>query len=230
MKILGIDTTTKVLSIGAYDGVKVYEYNIDLGIKQATLLVPVIKRILDALNWKIEDVNYFACGLGPGSFTGIRVGLATIKGFAWARNLSIIGVETLDLLASNAKEKSAIVIPIVDAKRNMVYACIYQTSANGLKKKSPYLLVTMDDLIKKIKSAKYKAKLIFLGDAIPLYRDKLIQELGEVIFTDKDCWYPKGHNIIEQALIKIKNRKISNTFDIEPIYLYPKECQIRKHK
>ncbi|MFH1198990.1 MAG: tRNA (adenosine(37)-N6)-threonylcarbamoyltransferase complex dimerization subunit type 1 TsaB [Candidatus Omnitrophota bacterium] len=229
MKILGIDTTTKVLSIGAYDGVKIYEYNIELGVKQATLLAPIIKRILDALKWKIEDVNYFACGLGPGSFTGIRVGLATIKGFAWALDLPIAGVETLDLLASNAKEESGIIIPLVDAKRNMVYACIYQTSANGLKKKSPYLLITMDELIKKIKAAKYKAKLIFLGDAIPLYKEKLICELGEVSILDKDCWYPKGHNIIEQALIKIKSKKISNTFNIEPIYLYPKECQIRKH-
>jgi len=229
MKILGIDTTTKVLSIGAYDGVKIYEYNMDLGIKQATLLAPIIKRILDALKWKIGDVDYFACGLGPGSFTGIRVGLATIKGFAWALNLPIAGVETLDLLASNAKEETGIVIPIVDAKRNMVYACIYEISVSGLKKKSPYLLVTMDDLIKKIKFAKYKAKLIFLGDAIPLYKEKIIRELGEVSILDKDCWYPKGHNIIEQALIKIKNKKISNTFNIEPIYLYPKDCQIRKH-
>lgn len=228
MKILGIDTTTKVLSIGVYDGTKVYEYNMDLGIKQATLLAPVIKRILDVLNWKIEGVDYFACGLGPGSFTGIRVGLATIKGFAWGLDLPIIGVETLDLLAANAKEESGIVVPIVDAKRNMVYACMYQIGINGLKKKSPYLLLTMDDLIKKIKSAKYKAKLIFLGDAIPLYKEKLIREFGEVLFLDKDCWYPKGHNIIEQALAKIKSKKISNAVNIKPIYLYPKECQIRK--
>ncbi len=86
----------------------------------------------------------------------------------------------------------------------------------------------MDELIKKIKSAKHKAKLIFLGDAVSIYKEKLISELGEVLFLDKDCWYPKGYNIIEQALIKIKNKKTNNTFNIEPIYLYPKECQIRK--
>jgi len=228
MRLLGIDTTTKVLSIGAYDGAKTYEYNMELGTKQATLLAPTIKRILDALKWKIEDVDYFACGLGPGSFTGIRVGLATIKGFAWALDLPIAGIETLDLLAANAKEESGVVIPLVDAKRNMVYAGIYQVGSGAIKKKSPYLLLTMDDLIKKIKSSKYKVKLIFLGDAIPLYKEKLIRELGEAAFLDKDCWYPKGHNIIEQALGKIKNKKINNAFNIKPVYLYPKECQIRK--
>jgi len=228
MRVLGIDTTTKVLSIGVYDGIKTFEYNIDLGTKHAILLTPAIKRILDTLKWRVEDIDYLACGVGPGSFTGIRVGLATIEGLAWALNLPLIGLETLDLLASNAKEESGIVVPIVDAKRNMVYACIYQTGANGLKKKSPYLLITMDELIKKIKAFGYKTKLIFLGDAIGLYKERLISELGEVVFLDKDCWYPKGHNIIEQALMKIKNKKISNAFNIKPIYLYPKECQIRK--
>lgn len=102
MKILGIDTTTKFLSLGICDnanpvrntayvdkhnkisnGAKIYEYNLEVGRRLSSLLAPTLKRVLDTLGWRIDDIDYFACGLGPGSFTGVRVGLATIKGLLY---------------------------------------------------------------------------------------------------------------------------------------------------
>ena len=223
MKILGIDTTTKFLCLGIYDGSKVYEYNMDLGKAQSSLLVPTIKRALDALGRSIGDIDYFACGLGPGSFTGVRVGMSTIKGFAWSINKPVLGISTLDILAKNIKINDGFIVPIIDAKRNLIYSSIYKAKRGTLKRIMPYMLLTKDEFFKKAKPYS-----IVLGDAVGLYKEDILRNIKGVNLLDKDCWYPKAHNIITLALEKIKAKNWDNAFDIRPIYLYPQECQIRK--
>lgn len=230
MKILGIDTTSKFLSLGASDGINIYEHNLELGVKQSALLVPIIKRVLEALQWRIGEIDYFACGLGPGSFTGMRVGIATIKGFGWSLKKPIVGISSLDILAMNAISLVApMVAPILDAKRGLVYCSIYQKKDNALKRISPYMLLTIDEFIKKFENSRLNQKhMEILGDAVALYRERIIKKLKTVKILDRDYWYPCARNIIQLALENIRQKRISNASDIEPIYLYPKECQIRK--
>jgi tRNA threonylcarbamoyladenosine biosynthesis protein TsaB len=225
MKILGIDTTTKFSSIGVYDGTKVYAYNLEVGRELSSLLAPTIKRILDTLGWQASDIDYFACGLGPGSFTGMRVGLATIKGLAWSLNKPIIGISTLDILAANIKAVDAKVIPMIDAKRNLIYCSVYKTKGSMQKRITPYLLLTEDEFFKKM-----KAKSIIFGDAVPFYKEKILRNIKGVTILDRDYWYPQGQNIIELALERIRAKRFSNSFKTKPIYLYPKECQIKNAK
>jgi len=222
MKILGFDTSTKFLCLGLYDGAKIYEYNLELGRKNSSLLVVTIKRALDALGWDIKDIDYFACGLGPGSFTGIRVGLATIKGLAWSQNKPVIGISTLDILAKNAKANNGFIVPVIDAKRNLIYCCIYKAQNGNIKRASPYMLLSENEMLKKIKK-----NAVILGDGLNLYKENILKSKKDITILDRDYWYPKAHNIIMLALDKIKPKKLDNLFDLEPIYLYPKECQIK---
>jgi tRNA threonylcarbamoyl adenosine modification protein YeaZ len=225
MKILGIDTTTKFLSLCLYEDGKIYEYNLDLGRKHSTLLIVTIKRVLAALGWQIEEIDYFACGLGPGSFTGIRVGLATIKGLAFSLNKPIIGISTLDLLAKNVKAASgAEIIPAIDAKRNLIYCSVYRLKAQKLKRITPYLLLSEKELLRKI-----RPQSVLLGDALILYKEKILKSIKGVNMLSKDYWYPQPRNLIALALEKIQEKKFSRALAIKPIYLYPKECQIKKH-
>ncbi len=223
MKILAIDTTTRFMCIGIYDDGKIYEYSLELGHKQSSLLIPGIKRILGALKWRIEDIDYFACGLGPGSFTGIRVGLSAIKGLAWAVDKPIIGISTLDIIAANVIADDVRVVPVIDAKRNLIYCSVYKNNHSGLKRVTPYMLLSLDELVKRI-----KPNSIILGDALGLYKQELLKRISRVTALDKDYWYPKPRNIIALALEKIKDKKINTAFDLKPVYLYPKECQIKK--
>lgn len=222
MKILGIDTTTKVLSIGIGDGSKVYEYNLEVGRNLSSLIVVTIKRIIDTLGWKARDIDYLSCGIGPGSFTGVRVGLSVIKGLGWSLNKPVIGVPTLDILAANAQAGDRYIVPAVDAKRNLIYASVYRNKNGKLIRIRPYMLLSEGDFLKEVKS-----NAVVLGDALNIYKDKISKNIKEVNILDKDCWYPKGHNIITLTLEKIRLKKFDNAFDIEPIYLYPKECQIK---
>ena len=79
MKILALDSTTKILNIGVSDGRRNYEYNVELGRRLSALITLSIKRVMEALGWELRDIDCFGCGLGPGSFTGMRIGLSTVK-------------------------------------------------------------------------------------------------------------------------------------------------------
>ena len=223
MKILAIDTSTKFLSLGIYDDGKIYEYNLEVGPKLSSLLIVTISNVLKALELELKDLDYFVCGLGPGSFTGLRVGLSAMKGLSWSLNKPLIGVSTLELLAMNAQGcANKIIVPVIDAKRNLIYSCFYRNSGCKLKKMSSYMLVSKDELLKKIKSS-----CVMTGDALSLYKDDIVKSVPEVVLLDKDNWYPKAHNMIKLSLESIKNKKIKDISKINPMYIYPKECQIR---
>jgi len=225
MKILAIDTSTKFLCLGIWDGIKIYEYNLEVERKLSDLLSITIKRTLAASGQLIKDIDYFACGLGPGSFTGIRIGLAAIKGLSWALNKPVIGISTLDILAKDVRNSDNPIVPIIDAKRSLVYTSIFKNRNGCLKKILPYALSNEKELLRQV-----KPNSIILGDAVSLYKERLMRDIKGVTILDKDYWYPKAHNIISLALERIKDKKFSNAFDIKPIYLYPKECQIRTIK
>jgi len=224
VKILGIDTTTRFLCLGIYNDTKIYEYNLDLGRRLSALITTTVKRVLDALGWQINDIDYFACGLGPGSFTGLRVGIATVKGFAFSLNKPVAGISTLDILARNAGIAGAYVIPIVDAKRNLIYCSIYRKRNGKLTRIKPYMLLTIDELLGQIK---IKDNTVILGDALSLYKQKILMNRKNVTVLDKDYWYPNGRNIIDLAIERINSKKVNSAYEIKPVYLYPKECQIR---
>jgi tRNA threonylcarbamoyladenosine biosynthesis protein TsaB len=222
MKIIGVDTTSKILSIGAYDNGKVYEYNLEVGIRLSSLLAPTLERLMHALKWSPANIDYFACGLGPGSFTGMRVGIAAVKGLAWSLNKPIVGISTLDILAKGVEENNSFLIPVIDAKRNLFYCCIYKTKDGILKKLAPYMLLGKEEFLKKI-----RAKSIIFGDGVNLCKEELNKNLRGVTILDKEYWYPRGRNIIALALERIKQKKFSSASSIKPIYIYPKECQVR---
>jgi len=224
MKILAIDTSTKFLCLGVYSDNRIYEYNLEVGRKLSVLLSPSIKRVLDTLELRLSDIDYFACGLGPGSFTGMRVGLATIKGLSWATKKPLIGIPTLDMLARGISDDSRRdIIPIIDAKRNLIYCSAFNKRNGRLERMKPYMLLNEKEFFRIAKPGS-----IILGDAINLYREKLIKNIKGARIIEKDYWYPRAHNIITLALERIKLKRFSAPTNINPIYLYPKECQIRK--
>lgn len=225
MKILGIDTTTRFLCIGLSDGKRLYGYTLDTGIMHARILVPAIQRILYALGWKAKDIDYFACGLGPGSFTGIRIGLACIKGFSLALKKPVIGISTLDIVARGAEGVSGYIVPALDAKRSLIYCSIYKVRGAGIKRIAPYMLLNQEEFLKKVPRSS-----CITGDAIKLYREKMLRKIKGASFLESDYWYPKPHALIDLAVKRIEDGKAVSGFDIEPSYLYPKDCQVRKVK
>ncbi|MDD4899694.1 MAG: tRNA (adenosine(37)-N6)-threonylcarbamoyltransferase complex dimerization subunit type 1 TsaB [Candidatus Omnitrophica bacterium] len=224
MKILAIDTTTNTLCLGVYDDGKVYAYSLESGRKLSGLLMATIKNVLDALELKPSEIDYLACGVGPGSFTGLRVGLSTIKGLAFSLNKPIVAVPTLDILAENAEGfNSDYIIPAIDAKRNLIFCSIYKRGNKGIKRVSPYMLLSENEFVSKIKN-----KALVLGDALNLYQQSLSKRAKNAVLLDKDYWKLNPANLLALSLQRIKKREVTDTFKVKPIYLYPQECQVKK--
>lgn len=223
MKIIAIDTTTKFLSLGIYDGYRLGEYYLEMGRLHSKLLTPTLERVLDAFGWSIQDADYFACGVGPGSFTGVRIGLASVKALAWSLRKPVVGIPSLDILAQNA-DKDGVVTAALDAKRNLVYYAVYRKKNNELKRISSYMLLSAQDFVKKTPVGS-----IIVGDAGFLYKNELLISGKKVIIKDKDYWHFWPRNMISLCLEKIKKGLVFDAFCVTPIYLYPQECQIREN-
>jgi tRNA threonylcarbamoyladenosine biosynthesis protein TsaB len=222
MKILAIDTTTARLCLGLLIDGKFYEYSLKAGRSLSALLVPTIKRLTDTLGLSIADFDYFGCGLGPGSFTGMRIGLATVKGLAVVRDKPVVGIPTLDILAGNAPRDDRLIVTAQDAKRSLIYCSAYQYERGSLKRKTPDLLLNPEEFVKK-----FPRQAVILGDAVALYKDIFLSRIKNATLLDKDYWNLAPHYLMELVQTKIRARQLSSALTVKPIYLYPKECQIK---
>lgn len=224
MNLLAIDTSTKNLSLAVAKQGKVEKFrNVNLKRPLSSSIMPSIKRILDSAGIIPAKLDGFAVGLGPGSFTSLRVGLSTIKGLAFALNKPVIGISSLDILAMNVKEDHAQICVLCDAKRNLVYACVYEKNGSVLKKKSDYVLESIDDVMKRI-----KGEVIFIGDGVKLFRND-INKVKDIcpIFADGKLAYPQARCLAPLALAKFQNGRSDDIAKLVPLYLYPEHCQVR---
>lgn len=225
MKILGIDTSSKFLSIAlSKDNDIIIEEMHLLERKHSSLLIPKIKEMLGKAGTSIEDVDAFVIGLGPGSFTGLRIGVSAVKGFGIATKKPCVGVASIDAIALNVKDLSShLVAPIIDAKRQQVYGAVYKRKNGRIVRESKHLLLSIDGFMKKI-----KGHAVFLGDAISIYKEKIIKHDKKAVFLNEEYWYPRASNLIRLGLAKLKKHKKIDLSKLDPIYLYPKDCQVRK--
>lgn len=223
MKILAIDTTTPFFTLAVYDDGKVCEYNLKTGHRLSKLLAPLTNRCLSSLRLTLADIDYFAAGCGPGSFTGIRLGLSFLKGLHLALNKPLIGESTLDIMAMNCPLTDKKVIPAIDAKRGLVYTSAYKYKNGKLSKIGPHLLISRKEFLRRIAPDS-----VVFGDALEICREDIIRKTCKVSFLDRDSWYPKAHNIITLALERIARGKRWKYSRLDPVYLYPNDCQVRK--
>ena len=224
MLILGIDTSTKFLSLALSEGKRLLgEFNLEVGRELSDKLIPTLNNFLKKHKKDITDIKGFSVGIGPGSFTGLRIGISTIKGFALAQNLPIVGISSLDILAEGIFSKGTQhICPIVDAKRNLVYSCIYKKTKAKLRRISRYFLIPIDELLKKINS-----ETIFVGDGIGLYKKVVKKKLGKkAVFASDGFWYPRADNLLALSCDKFKKHPTQDAHRLLPVYLYPKECQV----
>jgi len=207
MNILAIDTSTEFLSLAVMKNGKIASrIHKKAAMAHSRILVPTIDKALKKAGLKIKDIDVFAISAGPGSFTGLRIGVTVVKGLAYALGKKIVAVPTLDVIAANVKNFRGVICPILDARKNKVYACIYKSDGKVIKKVSKYLLLPMEELKKKL--ASYD-KIYLLGDMV-----------------EGKLWHPRAEKLAGLALNEIKNKKFVRPEDLEPLYMYSRECDI----
>lgn len=215
MKILGIETSTPIGSIALIDDEEIiFEYNYQGKLEHSTWLMPAIDRLLKDANISCQEIEGIAVSSGPGSFTGLRIGVSTVKGLAQGLGIPIIGISTLDSLVCNIPYTEKIICPILDAKRKEVYTALY--CGESTKRITEYLSISIQELAKMISKPT-----IFLGNGLRVYREQLMHFLKdkEVHFAHPSLWLPRASNL---ALLGLKALKIGKHEDIHsftPLYL-----------
>ncbi len=182
MKILGIDTSTQVASVAVMDqGTLIGEFTINTKKTHSQKIMPMVEDLLYNLDLEVKDLDRIAVANGPGSFTGVRIGVTVAKGLAHAHSTQIVTMSTLIAMAYNYVESDYIICPIIDARRDQVYTALYSFDEYKPVEILSDDIILMDDLIEKIKEALSDSpkKLLLLGDCLDKFSDRIREAIGD---------------------------------------------------
>ncbi len=224
MKILGIDTATESASCAVLDDGKVLgEIIYNYKKQHSVILMEMIDTLLRNLKLDITDMDAFAVSEGPGSFTGLRIGAAAVKGLSQGTGKPLVGVSTLDSLAFNMAYSPGIICPIMDALRGNVYTALYEFENEILARKSEYLAISVDELIELL--AAKNSPVCFIGDAVTLYRVKLSQNVREARFAPLHLNVAKAASLAELGMIKLRSEGAGDLHAFAPFYLRKSQAE-----
>jgi tRNA threonylcarbamoyladenosine biosynthesis protein TsaB len=211
MQVLGIETSSFALGIALVEDDKiVFELLMNADSPQSEMIVQLIREWVP----KPEKIDGFAVSLGPGSFTGLRVGLATAKGLATALGTPIIGVPTLDAFAAGLPCTKYKITPIVDARMGDIYTATYVDSG---KRVSAYTAISPDELLDSL-----DGEHLFVGNAVETYSGLIQQKLGNrARFIRPNPESPRASSVASIGIERLKNGEEDPIDSIEPIYLHP---------
>src|SRR3989338_392357 len=214
--ILAVDTSSRVLSVGiSQSGESVFETNLEGTPRHSEQLIGLIEDGLRRLKLKKSDLETLIWGLGPGSFTGMRIGLSVLKGFHLGLRKRSFGGSSLDLIALGSGVVSGELAVCVDARRERIYTAIYQFKNGMIQKILPDSLLTFNQLI-----ARLKAQTLIDGDALVTYGDLIRKKMGaKALFLNSSFWYPRALFLIHLVDQKYKWLKPLTLRTMMPQYL-----------
>ena len=174
MKILALDSSGLVASVAVVENDNlIAEYTMNHKKTHSQTLVPMLDEIRNMIELDMATIDAIAVAAGPGSFTGLRIGSATAKGFAQALNIPVVSVSSLEGLAANLYGTKDLICPMMDARRSQVYTGIFQYEGERLEARLPDTAIAVAELIDILNEK--GEPVIFLGDGVPVYQ-KLLEE------------------------------------------------------
>jgi tRNA threonylcarbamoyladenosine biosynthesis protein TsaB len=226
LKILGIDTSTKFCNLSLIEDKDILiEYTINgLKKKHSSILVPAIKDLLKTIDLKMEEIDGIAVSTGPGSFTGLRIGLSVAKGLCYARSLPLLGIPTLDAMAFSLREIPYLICPVLESKKDEIYDVVFR-GGDSLHRVMDYKCEDIKSLLARL--SLLKEKIIFLGDGIKKYQDNIKEKIGkDALFIDSQLNLPVASNIAFLGLNKLKKEEENDVSKLSPFYLRKSEAEI----
>jgi tRNA threonylcarbamoyladenosine biosynthesis protein TsaB len=228
--ILGIDTSTYIGSVGLWDkGSLIGESSYRIKKSHSNTLLNKIKDVLESAGVLLQDIDLIAYAKGPGSFTGLRIGLSTVKGLALGIGCSIVGVSSLSVLAMNVGVGDYLICPVLDARKKEVYLGVYKPSFSGLESVISDLVGSPQSLFLKVKEVIGKERLVFLGEGARIYKDIADNIFEEgYILASKELDAPRGINVARLGYALAQKGKIEDLDSSSPLYLRLSEAELSK--
>jgi tRNA threonylcarbamoyladenosine biosynthesis protein TsaB len=222
--ILGIDTATQQVgaAIGGHEGV-LASFQAAKGKRHAETLVPAIQFLCAQTRVELSEISAIAVDIGPGLFTGLRVGVATAKAMASALKVPMVPVTSLDLLAFEVRWSPRRIVSVVDARRGEVFYAFYRQVPGGVQRLSEMRCASPEELCSEIQAT--GEEVLAVGDGALRYREELT-ELHKVEVEDAGLAYPSPAALVQLAHSKAVREDFVNAWDLQPVYLRKADAEI----
>jgi len=222
--ILGIDTSTTQVgcAIGGHEGV-IASALCAKGRRHAENLAPAIEFVCAQSQIELSEISVVAVDVGPGLFTGMRVGIATGKGLAHALGVPMIGVASLDLLAFAVRFSPRLIVSAIDARRSEVYYALYRQVPGGIQRLGEHAVGSPEELASQLSVR--REEMLLVGDGIHRYRD-LFVDVPKVEIADAGLSYPSPASLVQLAHARALREEFQPATEVEPIYLRKPDAEI----
>ena len=222
MKILSVDSSAIVASVAlSEDGRLLAEYTINNKNTHSETLLPMIESLLSFFSLNMADIDLFSVSIGPGSFTGVRIGTATVKGLAFASNKPCVGVSTLEAIAYNLRFHKGIVCPVMNARRSQVYTAVFHSDGEKLERLTEDLAISIAELDAML--AEYSEEVVLAGDGYDICLKGF--EKTSVRTVPERLRHQSAFSVAEAALEAYKHEKYCSDKELGVEYLRPSQAE-----
>lgn len=222
MKILAVDTSSFPASAAvSEDGVILGEYIIRNQRKHSQNILPMTEALFDMLDMNISEIDAFAVTVGPGSFTGLRIGISTVRAFAQATGKPVVGINTLEALSYNLACTKGVIMPLIDARRNEVYCAAYSFDNGEMSELLSPCVMTVEECAELF----LDGNVTFTGDGSIANGDYLKSLQGDVSTAPANLNEVRASSVAALAELKLKNGEAVNYNEIEPLYLRKSQAE-----
>ena len=219
MITLAFDSTAKVASLAITDGEKLLAlYNVDNGLTQSELLMPMAENMMKSLRLNFSDIKLLAASVGPGSFTGVRIGAALVKGIAFGKDIPCVSVSTLEAIAENITPLDGILVPVMDARRGQVYTAIFDSDGTTARRITEDEAMPIELLAKKLECFS-KRKIYLAGDGYEVAAQGLLKCGIQVQKTPPLLISENAYSVALVAQRKYERGEYTSDLNINPTYL-----------
>ncbi len=203
MKILGVESSATAASVAIYfDGKIIAQVQSNTGLTHSQTLLPMVETVLNSTNSTLKDMDYIAVSNGPGSFTGVRIGVSAVKGMAQPLNIKCVGVSTLEAIAKPLEHTGCYAVAVMDARCNQVYTAQFDCE-NGFNRVAEDEAITIDELGEKLKAV--TKPIVLIGDGTLVAYAKLKDTISNIKVANPSIRYQSAANVCIIAAEKVEN-------------------------
>lgn len=231
MKVLSLDSATNVASCAVVSPEKVIvEFSLNTGKTHSERLLPLVQQALDYADLTLRDIDGFAVSIGPGSFTGLRIGLATIKAFSFFTEKPVVGIPTLDGLAANLENVPGLICPILQARQDEIYCALYINAASGQERISDYMALSPGKLVSFLAGLD-NPKITVLGDGLSMLPENIGDILGEGYSVASEIHrLPRAAAVGRLGLERLQGAQYDRIDTLVPLYIRASAAEERLKK
>lgn len=225
MRILALDSSAVSASVAVMDDtVLLGEGFVNTRLTHSQTLMPMVQQVLTCAQIPLASIDVFAVTVGPGSFTGVRIGTSCVQGMAMAQDKPCVGVSTLEAIAYNLTDFDGVICAVMDARRQQVYNACFESRDGILTRLTPDRALAIDALAEECRA--YRKTIFLAGDgAVLCYKSEVFRALGEVRLPAEPYRYQRGYGTARAALQSLKHKPPVDAGELVPVYLRPPQAE-----